>query len=170
MSADPATASRKALPPRRAEHVSLGGFLLQAVFALVVLVLAGQTASKGLWLTVPQMSLAVFFWLVTYLHLRMRRLAAEEAIDLEEAERRRQRQGMEALFTEAGEGPAGRNLRHMDRVLAPAISLLLALGLLAPTAYFLLASWTSGLGETLSGLSALDTDSAYGVAVAAVIT
>ncbi len=168
MSADPTTESCKALPPRRAEHVSLGGLLLQAAFALVVLVLAGQTASKGLWLSAPQMGLAALFWLVTYLHLRMRRLATEEAIDLEEAERRRQRQGMEALFTEKGEGPAGRNLRHMDRVLAPAISLLLALGLLAPTAYFLFASWTSGLSESLSGLAALDTDNAYGVAVAAV--
>lgn len=115
----------------------LGGIVQAATFALAVgLALAGSSDALGI-LSV-QGGCAVFVWSLCWLHLRLRRRAAEEALDLEAAERRRREQGLQSLFAEAEAemGVAARNLRHMENYVAPAAGILLALALVSPALWF----------------------------------
>jgi regulator of protease activity HflC (stomatin/prohibitin superfamily) len=126
--------------------VALLGLVVQAIVALLVVGLTAATSSLALALLRVQIAAGALFWGVTYLHLVLRRHASEEALDLEAAERRRREQGMESLFAEDETGRAAQLLAQMDRYLAPALSLVLALALLSPLLYYLFGA----LGEANS--------------------
>ncbi len=134
----------KRLDAGRAEMLALGGLGLQGMCTLVCLLFSWLTQSAAYGLLRWQAALGILVWFLTWIQLRLRRLARDERLDLEEAERRRRAQGMQALFQNAEEGLAARNLRHMETILAPIASVLLALGLLAPFGLFLLrgAPWS----------------------------
>ncbi len=137
------------LRSERAERVALLGLVVQAIAALVLVGLAAVTNSLALAYLRILVATGVLFWGVAYLHLLLRRHAAEEALDLEAAERRRREQGMESLFTREEKGRAAQMLAQMDRYLAPGLSLLLALLLLSPVLYRLL--WSLGDANSLWG-------------------
>ncbi|MBN2711181.1 MAG: hypothetical protein JXR97_01960 [Planctomycetes bacterium] len=154
MTSSPSQGSDKRIEPKRAEMVAIGGLVLQAFATLIIAILASFSESSALGVIWKQSAIGIFFWLITWLHLRMRRSAREEVLDLQEAEKRRRNQGVEALFEDNEKGLAERNLSHMDRYIAPAASLLLSFFLIGPLVYV--------LGRyAFMGISVFDTIGAY---------
>ncbi len=147
---------RRQLAPRRVEHVALGGLALQAICIIFVPVLSAYSSSAALKVMLVQVIVSACVWLISFFHLRMRRADADERRDRLEAERRRQSQGMESLFDEEEEGPAARNLRHMERYIAPGVGLLMGLMLLAPVVYLVAANGPAGMIAALENAGRLN--------------
>lgn len=127
------------LDPRRAEQVALAGGALQIICIVVAAILAGVTDSWALGAITFQIGIGILFWAITYCHLRLRRGAREEALELAAAERRRHEQGLQSLFAEAEKGQAAVNLAHLEKYIAPAVTMLLAVVLLLPGILWLVA-------------------------------
>lgn len=109
----------------------------QSVTALAAFALTALTASSSLRSLACYAAAGLLIWLASLAQHRLRRRAREERADREAAESRRQAQGLSSLFEDGGDG-AARNLRQWDSVMAPIISLIIALALIAPAVFFAL--------------------------------
>lgn len=127
---------------KRPETVALSGTFLHLAAAGLLAGLAAASGEKGLFaLLAVATGIGFFVFLACFIHLRLRRLATAEKLDREAVERTRAAQGLVPLFAEDDVPPAARNLRQMDRYLAPLFALGIAVLLLAPLG---LALWLSG--------------------------
>lgn len=138
LSGTPSPDAESRINPRRVEWVALVGMIVQALAAVALGLVAHMAGGRSLSLLAVAAVIGVGFWFLAWLHLRLRRLAEDEAGQLALAERQRRMAGMERLFDEEEDvNQAARNLRQMEQYLAPAASVLLALALFAmPLSYF----------------------------------
>jgi regulator of protease activity HflC (stomatin/prohibitin superfamily) len=145
--ATPPTTPPRPVPDRKAETVAMAGLILQSVLALLTLAVYlytghGKTISMqgagsilGLVLySIPGMVI----WFVSFLRLRLARLAAEETRDMENL--RRSSEMSSSLF-EVSQRPsaytaAGR-LSKFERWFVPASTVLMAIGMLSGAAWAL---------------------------------
>jgi regulator of protease activity HflC (stomatin/prohibitin superfamily) len=166
----PTDVNQKRLDPKRAEFVAMLGLILQFVMLPVTALLAATTASSALGMARWQVAIGIIFWGLSWLHLKLRRNAREEIYELEEAERRRKRQGMESLFAGEAEADAARNLKLMDKYLAPAASVFIALLFLLPGLLVVARALIEkrGVWDIVSETEPLAGEYAYGAAVGAI--
>jgi len=143
---------------RKAEYICIGGLVLQALCALGCFVLAPVTDSRAVFAEAWHLALGAGVWLVAVLHLRFRRLAAEERLD-EEAIRRRQGERAEGIFGPEGAAEAfsaQARLARVEKWLVPIGSLVFALGMIAVSA-LMASGWgkpTEGVANPLGGVAA----------------
>lgn len=135
---------------RRGENAAMLGLLAQAVAALVALVVSVFHPAPAYGLLAAQCGIGVLFWLMGWLQLRARRLAREEARDLESAERQRREKGLASLFEEGEQPQAARNLAQMERFFAPAASLVVGVLLLLPLG-IQVSGWLAGGDAPFAG-------------------
>jgi membrane protease subunit HflK len=116
---------------RKAEHICIGGLVLQTLCALGCFVLAPLTSSRAVFAQAWQFALGIGVWLVALLHLSFRRAAAEERLD-EEAIRRRQGERAEGIFGPEGaadEFSAQARLVRVEKWLVPIGSLVFGIAM-----------------------------------------
>ncbi len=135
---------------RKAEYICIGGLVLQAMCALGCFVLAPVTDSRAVFAEAWHLALGAGVWLVALLHLRFRRLAAEEQLD-EEAIRRRQGERAEGIFGPEGAAEAfsaQARLARVEKWLVPGGSLVFGLGMIVVSVLM-----ASGWGRPLERVS-----------------
>jgi membrane protease subunit HflK len=143
---------------RKAEHICIGGLVLQVLFALGAFALATATNSRAAFAEAWHYAAGAGLWLVALLHLTFRRLAAEERLD-EEAIRRRRGERAEGIFGPEGaadEFSAQARLVRIERWFVPVGTLVFAVGMIVLSA-LMAAGWgkpVERLGGTLGGLAA----------------
>lgn len=135
---------------RRGENAAMLGLVAQAAAALILLVVSLFHPAAVYGLLAAQCGIGIPFWLMGWMHLRARRLAREEARDLEVAERQRREKGLASLFEEGDQPQSARNLAHLERFFAPAASLVVGLLLLLPIGLRLLTWLTGGAAPFVS--------------------
>lgn len=136
------------LSRKRAESVALYAFLMQAFLSGCTFFIAAWCKSQAAWASAWVLLLGLPVWLLSWLLLRQRRLAEEEAAEWERLEAERKAGGGErtSLFV-AGEQEAfiaQTRLRQLEKYLLPTGSLIVAVlfGLLG--ALLFLARWREG--------------------------
>lgn len=129
------------LPKKNAEYVAGGGVLISFLFALLTFVVAGQGNSIAARVEAFHLFLGALVWAMTYLHLRARRLAAEEKLSIEETDRSLMEKGKDRLFE--GDGFSGAlaqtRLRELEKYGVPLLSVLIIAGYLIVGGLFVYA-------------------------------
>jgi regulator of protease activity HflC (stomatin/prohibitin superfamily) len=118
-----------AIPRKRGERVAAVGLALTVIGVLVMWAVAHYSASAAARVELFHYLAAAIIWAVSILHLRTRRLAAEERQAIEESERLRAEEGRAQLFDEdaIGSTMAQSRLREMERYGAPIASVVVIL-------------------------------------------
>lgn len=143
---------------KRAEGLALGGLLVALVGTLVMRYIAHYQHSIAAGVEAEHLLAAVLVWGICLLHLRARRLARDEQLYLEEAERQRLQQGRAKLFEgdELQSSIAQSRLREMERYGAPLAALLIILYQGIFGGLYLSSLWTLQGDSTASNIMGLD--------------
>jgi len=141
--------------PKRAEIVAGIGFLFQVVFSIAVLLIAVWNGSAANLSESWHYLVGTAFWGIVFVHLRQRRLAHEEELEVEELEKSRKESPAEGkpLF-EGGEvesySARGR-LRALEKWAVPAFSVIIS-GVLIFIAISIIAGlWKEAEVEQIEG-------------------
>ena len=138
------------IPSRNAERVALAGTVVSAVFGALLFVVATLGNSMAARAEGAHLLIGVLVWGITFLHLRARRLAVEERVAIEEAERVRAGVTQARLFE--GDALSGAlaqaRLAEMEKYGVSITSVLVIGAQLLVAALFLyaLAFWTTAPG------------------------
>ncbi|MFW5858259.1 MAG: hypothetical protein ACOCX4_10295, partial [Planctomycetota bacterium] len=156
----------------RAERVALLGLVFSTGAVFVLWYVARNCQSLAARAEIFHLLAAALIWGISFLHLRARRLAAEERESQEEAERLREAQGRQRLFdAEGGEaGIAQTRLKEMEKYGAPLASALIVLVQLVFGGLFLYGLAYLGSKPEIGGMLGMPqspelTDAAFGAAV-----
>lgn len=115
------------IPDKKAENVALTGIVLSVIFLIFNFVLASYCNSSAAKIEGFQFIAIFLVWGISWLHLRSFRLANEEKMALEEAERIRKEQGRQKLFDseDISSSVAQSRLREMEKYGATIAGLLI---------------------------------------------
>jgi len=119
---------------QRLTYVALG---VQFLILASALVFSAMTGSLSLRLLGVQAGVGLLVWIGTVTHMWLRLGSSREAEDRSNAAAQRAERGLSALFDQTEEGGAARGLRQWESVLAPALSIVVGLGLGAPMLWIL---------------------------------
>jgi len=117
---------------KRLENTALMLLIIQFFAALLCYPLAISTNSSAFFAVTIQAGIGIIIMAFTWFHLRIRRIAQEEAEDIELADSRRQTQGLDSLFDGSATLNAATHLSQYEKYVAPAASLIIACLLALP--------------------------------------